>query len=112
MTTQEIETQSALVSAACDGDPGEAGEREVLAWHDARRKSSKVQIDPMRLYVASMGKIFRVTHVCLSMQEANAVCERHRDTAVIAEDPNGLVYLAEQYGAVCPSAVMADINRR
>ena len=71
---------------------------------------SKLNIDPMRLYVASMRKIFRVTHVCGTLEEANEVMAEHSDTAAIAEDKDGRIYLAEQYGSVCPSAILLDMK--
>lgn len=61
------------------------------------------------LYCASMGKIFRVTHVCRDADEANRVMEKNDRVTLIAEDKAGLCYLAEKYGAVCPSAIMADV---
>lgn len=63
------------------------------------------------LYAVSMGKIFRVTHILPDMDSANKAMEQDRDIALIAEDNNGLCYLAEQYGSVCPSAIMDDTRR-
>jgi hypothetical protein len=60
------------------------------------------------LYCCSMRKVFRVTHVCRSMEEANAIMEKRKDIGCIAEDNNGLVYLAEHYGAIAPSAILKD----
>ena len=63
----------------------------------------------MNFYVKSMGKIFRVTHVVPDADTANLALEQDPDTALIAVDNNGLHYLAEQYGAICPSAILKDI---
>ena len=57
----------------------------------------------MAVYVKSMSKLFRVTAICRSADEANSIMEKDSKQMVIAEDSTGLVYLAEQYGAVCPS---------
>jgi hypothetical protein len=62
----------------------------------------------MRLYVASMGKIFRVVHVARTDAEANAICAKHTDVGVMACDKSGLVYIAGLYGSVCPSAILND----
>lgn len=64
----------------------------------------------MRIYVASMGKIFRVTAIARSDEEANRICANDRDSAVVACDKSGLVYIAEQYGSVCPSAILDDLK--
>lgn len=68
----------------------------------------KLDNPEMRIYVASMGKLFRVIAIARSDDEANKICERDKNAAVIACDKSGLVYLAEQYGAVCPSAILND----
>ena len=65
----------------------------------------------IQIYACSMGKVFRVTHVCQNVEEANCIMERDRDTALIAEDNNGFCYLAEQYGSVAPSVIMEDMRR-
>lgn len=63
-----------------------------------------------RLFAASMGKIFRVTAICRDMDEANMICERHKDWAVISEDrESGLIFLAEQYGAKLPSETLKKL---
>lgn len=72
-------------------------------------KTTRLQ-NGISLYAASMGKIFRVTHVLPDAETANQAMEDDRNTALIAVDNNGLHYLAEQYGAVCPSAIMDDIR--
>lgn len=65
-------------------------------------RTLKLDNPHMRIYCASMGKIFRVTAIVKTDDEANRICERDTDQTVIAVDQNGLVYLAEQYGSVCP----------
>lgn len=65
----------------------------------------------LQLYCCSMGKVFRVTHVCDKMDEANRIMARNRDVALIAEDEKGRCYLATQYGAVAPSAILEDYRR-
>lgn len=64
------------------------------------------------LYAASMGKIFRVRWICRTDDEANTVMERNPGVGLIAQDQNGLLYMAELYGPVCPSAIMEDIRRK
>lgn len=66
-------------------------------------KTLKLNNPDMSVYVKSMGKLFRVTAICRSAEEANTIMEKDSDQMVIAEDCTGLVYLAEQYGSVCPS---------
>lgn len=77
------------------------------------RKTMNIKLtDPnVRIYCASMGKLFRATAIARSAEEANAISERDSKQLVIAESRDGLVFLAEQYGAVCPSAVLADVDR-
>ena len=65
----------------------------------------------IRLYACSMGKVFRVTHVCRTMEEANKEMEKDHTTALIAEDNTGLCYLAKQYGSIAPSAILDDYRR-
>ena len=65
--------------------------------------------DGIRIYACSMGKVFRVTHVCRNDEEANKVMAQDRDTTCIATDNNGLVYLAEAYGSIAPSKIMEDM---
>jgi hypothetical protein len=64
------------------------------------------------LYAVSMGKVFRVTAVLPDDAAANEVMSKNRDHALIATDNNGFCYLAEQYGSVCPSIILADHQRR
>jgi hypothetical protein len=62
--------------------------------------------DGVQIFAASMGKIFRVTHVCKTASEANKAMEQDGKTTLIAIDNNGLHYLANQYGSKCPSALL------
>jgi hypothetical protein len=64
------------------------------------------------LYAASMGKIFRVTHICDTEEQANKIMERRRDIGLISQDNAGHLFLAELYGSVCPSAILADMKRQ
>ena len=74
-------------------------------------RTLKLDNPHMRIYCASMGKIFRVTAIVTSDEEANRICERDKDQTVIAVDSSGLVYLADQYGSVCPSHILEDLKR-
>jgi len=74
-------------------------------------KTTKLQ-NGIGLYCVSMGKIFRVTHVLQNMDDANKAMEQDRSTALIAEDNNGLCYLAQQYGSVCPSIILEHHQRQ
>jgi len=65
----------------------------------------------IQLYAASMGKIFRVTHVCQTTDEANKAMEQDSSIGMIAEDQQGRIYLAELYGPVCPSAILDNYRR-
>ena len=64
------------------------------------------------LYAASMGRVFRVTHICPDTESANAVMAKDHDTVSIAEDNNGFVYLAEAYGSIAPSAILHDLQSK
>jgi hypothetical protein len=60
----------------------------------------------LSLYVKSMGKVFRVRYLALSADDANAFCEKHRDTGVIAEDTDkGIIFVADLY----PLQVKSDV---
>ena len=61
----------------------------------------------MRLYVKSMGKLFRVFAIAESTEDANDYCRKHSDAAVIAEE-SGRIYIACQYSSVCPSSAIPD----
>jgi hypothetical protein len=71
-------------------------------------RTLKLNNPDMAVYVKSMGKLFRVTAICKSDAEANQICERDSSQTVIASDCNGLVYLAGQYSAVCPSVLIQE----
>ncbi len=98
-----------------DGGKGiEETDWQAVRDHIKNSKSRKrIKLsDPMKIYMASMGKVFRITHICLDMDEANSVLEKNKDIACIAEDNNGLVYLAEQYGSIAPSEILNDLRKK
>jgi hypothetical protein len=68
--------------------------------------SLKLNNPEMRVYVASMGKLFRVTAIAQSDEEANEYCAGHDGQGVIAEDKSGLIYIADRYGHTCPTALI------
>ena len=68
----------------------------------------KTKIRDVKIYAKSMGKIFPVTCVCTTDEEANEFCRKHKDNGVIGVDNNGLIYVADFYGFTCPSALIAD----
>lgn len=49
------------------------------------------------LYVRSMGKLFRVTALCSTADEANALMERRPPDSVIVANREGLIFLADKY---------------
>lgn len=62
----------------------------------------------VKVYCKSMGKVFRVAHIAKTMDEANQFMENHRDTGMIAEDNNGLIYIAELYEMTIESDLLPD----
>jgi hypothetical protein len=62
------------------------------------------------MYACSMGKVFRVTHICDTDAEANAVMEKVPDTALICMDNKKRLYLARQYGSIAPSSILKDLK--
>ena len=62
----------------------------------------------VKVYCKSMGKVFRVAHIAKSVDEANKFTENHADTGVIAEDKNGLIYIAEIYSITVKSNLLPD----
>jgi hypothetical protein len=48
----------------------------------------------MVLYMKSMGSMFEVRAIVLTVDEANTFCEDNEGTAVIDEDSSGLIYVA------------------
>jgi len=63
----------------------------------------------MKLYVKSMGKIFRVRYIARSDAEANNFTAKHPDTGVIAEDQRaGHIFIADLYANTVPSSVLPD----
>lgn len=73
-------------------------------------KTLKFDNPKMSLYVKSTGRLFKITAVCRTNEEANEVCRKNPDMAVMACDCNELVYLAEKYSAICPSHVIKDME--
>ena len=65
----------------------------------------------LTFFCLSMGKVFEVTDVCNTADEANKIMERNSNTALIAEDDKGHFYLACQYGAKCPSDLISKLLR-
>ena len=54
----------------------------------------------MQLIIASMGKLFKVTHICNSIKEANQIMSDNSDNpdpeiSCITEDEQGRIYLVE-----------------
>ncbi len=64
--------------------------------------------DGVKVYCKSMGKVFRVRHIAKSEEEANDFCARHSDCGAIAEDKNGLVYIAELYALTIRSDLLPE----
>lgn len=62
----------------------------------------------IKLYCKSMGKVFKVGKIALSANEANEYTEKHKDYAVIAEDDNGLIYLADVHSLTIKSGLLPD----
>jgi hypothetical protein len=61
----------------------------------------------LKIYAASMGKIFRVRHIATGVEEANEYCEKHSDTGVIAEDKDkGIIFIADLYAMTKPSSIL------
>jgi len=55
-----------------------------------------------------MGKVFRVSHIAKSIDEANEFMRKNKDCGMIAEDNNGLIYIAEHYALTIPSSLLPD----
>ena len=66
----------------------------------------------IHLYMASMGKIFRVMAVCADNNEANNFCAKNTNCGVIAADDNGLVYVAELYGKTIKSSPLIEFMEK
>ena len=64
----------------------------------------KLDHKEMSLYCKSMGKLFKVTALCRTDAEANAIMERDDKQLVIACTKDGIVILAEQYSTTVPSS--------
>lgn len=66
----------------------------------------KLNNPEMKLFVASMGKLFQVTAIATSDEEANEHCAKNDREGVIACDKYGLIYIADIYGRKCPSELI------
>jgi len=84
---------------------------ELIEVFNQRTKARRLKINnEMGLFVCSMGKVFRVLYICETAAEANEIMKRDSAALVIAQDNNGLIYLANQYGSVAPAAVMQNMR--
>lgn len=70
-------------------------------------KTLKLNNPEMAVYVKSMGKLFRVSAIVQTDDEANKIMRDDNGQAVIAQDCNGLIYIADIYGQKCPSQLVA-----
>ena len=61
----------------------------------------------LKLYCKSMGKVFKVTYIAKSDDEANEYMANHKDEGVIAEG-NGLIFIASFYSITVPSNLLPD----
>lgn len=66
----------------------------------------------MHLFMLSMGKIFRVVAITDTNEEANRIMESNPEAALIACDPRGRCYIAEQYGSVAPSELITNVREK
>lgn len=57
----------------------------------------------MELLISSMGKLFKVTHICNSAEEANQIMSGNPDISCITEDEQGRVYLADNNPLTLPT---------
>ena len=64
----------------------------------------------IQVYCKSMGKIFPVTYIAKTDNEANKYLEKKKDEGVIATDKNGLVYIASYYAVTVPSSVLPNFK--
>jgi UDP-N-acetylglucosamine pyrophosphorylase len=62
----------------------------------------------IHVYCKSMGKLFRVSYIAKTTEDANKFMKNHNDCGVIAEDKNGLIYIAELYSLTVPSGFIPD----
>ena len=74
-------------------------------------KTLKLNNPAMTVYVASMGKMFKVSAICKTDEEANEVCRKNADVGVIAQDCNGLIYIANLYGLTIKSSLIRDFMK-
>ncbi len=64
--------------------------------------------DEIKVYIKSMGKVFRVRFIAKTDAEANDYMSRHNDTGVMAVDKTGLVYICDFYQITVKSDVLPD----
>ena len=63
----------------------------------------------VKVYCKSMGKIFKITHIAKSVDDANKYMENHSMEGVIAENKKtGLIFIAEFNAIKIPSSVLPD----
>lgn len=62
----------------------------------------------VKVYCKSMGQVFRIQHIAKNIGDANWFCRRHADCGVIAEDNQGLVYIAELMQLKVSSSTLPD----
>lgn len=62
----------------------------------------------VKIYCKSMGKIFRVSHIARGIDETNNFLKKHPDCGLIAEDENGLFYIADRYQITVKSNILPD----
>jgi len=55
-----------------------------------------------------MGKVFRVSHIAKTVNEANEFMRKNKDCGMIAEDKSGLIYIAEHYALTISSSLLPD----
>jgi hypothetical protein len=62
----------------------------------------------MKIYCKSMGKLFRVTAICRTDDEANRIMQRDNTQGVIACTKDGISILANRYETKVPSGAIPD----
>lgn len=99
--------ETAAESNGTPGGPAVSIGLSALKKATFRKVTTKpLKIDnggPVKLYAASMGKVFPVTHIADTTEAANAIMAKVRDTGAIAEDEQGRIYMAELYGWRMPT---------
>ena len=63
----------------------------------------------IKLYVKSMGRVFRVRHIAQTEESANEYTRKNKDCGVMAEDrETGLVFICDFYQLPVKSDVLPD----